>query len=379
MIHASVVKIKHFMPNENKEELRTDHVIDGADAAHASIPDMGFVVKKTLSFESHIKIISYFSNLFNNPKILALSSDIGLLIHSNKNPSQSKNAELCLYEKGKITKKTIINPLWVGLNKAQRNRLANVMTLDVNSATQSQLFAMITGNGADSQWMQSFGLKDKQQNDLYSWEQKEFERKNNISPQEMVMIASNIVNVAKLPPLPINFKETGKSCFFSVSLASGKTLNPESKEEGDDSAWGWLRNVDAMEFENVTTPYTGKKDGLRISAMSLTMIMSWALSEPVIIHEVSHYIDFTTPNPYRLNKGKYRLSFNEYQKIFAGHGASFVSIFARALIDFYEVNEDEVYQSLEDARIDHFYIKSIQLSDIVKGMDEYVRTMQANN
>jgi hypothetical protein len=380
MIHASAVKIKHFIPGEKEFEMSTDHLLEGAEHAHASLPDMNFEVKKKWEFQSTIKAITHFLSLFESKKLLALSGNFGMLVHDNKNITQNKYVDLYLYEKGKAVKRTIINPLWVGLKKPQRNRLSNVMMLDINSATQSQLFAMVTGNGADSKWMQSFSLKDKQQNDLYSWEQKEFPRINDISPQEMVLIASNMVNVAKLPPLPITFKADGKSCFFSVSLAGGKTLNPESSSDEDAAKnnWGWLRNVEDMEFEDVGIPYSGKNDGLRISGMQLTMIMAWALSAPVIIHEVSHYIEFTNPNPYRLNQGKHRLSFNEYENIFAGHGASFVSIYARGLIDFYGVKEDDVYDSLEESGLSHFFVKSIKSQDIIKGMDDYVVRLQAN-
>ena len=380
MIHATIVGIKYIDANERKHKVSTDHIFEGAGQAHVTTPNMEITPKKTARFDSFVAAINGFLSVFQKSKSpTALAGEIAMLVHQEKNLYYAKLVELLLYSEGKVSKQTIINPLWKGLDKARRDRISNVLAMDVNAATQSQLFAMVAGSGADSKWMQAFQLKDRQQNDLYSWEQGEFPRVNNISPEEMVMIASNIVNYAKLPPLPVSFKQSGKACFFSVSLAGGKVLDPESAKKDDDSAgWGWLRDVEDMSYEIVGERSNKKQDGLRISAMGLTMIMDWALSAPVIIHEVSHYVDFVTPNPYRLNQGKHRLSYKEYENIFAGHGASFTSIFARALIDFYEVNEDEMYDSLTMAGLDHFWIKSIRTEDIIKGMDRYIVDIRQN-
>ncbi len=381
MIYATIVTILHISKNEREHEVSTDHVYEGADAPHLTTPSMEMSVQKTVSFKSIFSAIHSFQKIFKKNTLQGdIASQFGMLIHKGRDINHEKHVDLYQLSNDKVQRRSIINPLWKGLNPSLRDRIANVMTLDVNEATQSQLFAMVTGNGADSKWMQSFQLKDKQQTDLYIWEQGAFPRENNLSPEEMVLIASNMVNYAKLPPLPVNFKQSGKACFFSVSLANGKVIDPESaKNDENKGAWSWLINVDNTSHERVGERSTKKEDGLRISALSLTMIMDWALSAPVIIHEVSHYIDFVTPNPYRLNKGTHRLSFKEYETVFAGHGASFVSIFARALIDFYGVNEDDMYDSLNASDLDHFYIKTIKTEDIIKGMDRYILDLRSQN
>ncbi|MEG3765101.1 hypothetical protein [Alteromonas sp. 14N.309.X.WAT.G.H12] len=330
---------------------------------------MTFTLKKTTRFKSVIAATNAFCALFEKQNGV---SSLGMLLHKGKNIYHEKTLEFFVFKDAGVNRRTIINPLYKGLGSPLRDRIHNVMCLDATPATQSQLFAMIRGNNADAKWMKQFLLKDRQKMQLYRWQETHFNEENNHSPEELLHVARNIVNFAKLPPLPITFEEEGKSCFFSFSMAGGGVLDSESVKKQDSSdIWGWLRRANDTSYEKIGQR-TEASSGVRISAMRLTIQLSWALTAPIIIHEICHYIDFITPNPYRINQGKHRLSFRDYEHLFAGHGASYTSIFARALIDFYGVDEQEMYESLKAADLWHFWIKSIAVKDIIEGMDHYV-------
>jgi len=105
--------------------------------------------------------------------------------------------------------------------------------------------------------------------------------------------------------------------------------------------------------------------------MRLTMAMSWAMNAPVLLHELSHYITFMLPTEYKINKGKVHLNYNTYSLIFAGHGALYMAVFSRVLIDFYYVKEESLYESIIEAKLDWFPIKSLKIKDINTGIENY--------
>ena len=135
--------------------------------------------------------------------------------------------------------------------------------------------------------------------------------------------------------------------------------------------WDWLQSMEETQFENVGE--VDKNYRIRISDMKLTMVLAWAMKPYLILHELAHYITFCYPSHYRLNRGEVKLSLAQYKDLFAGHGACYMAIFTRLVIDFMYVDEKEIYDSLDDAGLHYFPIESIQFKDVENGITQYVK------
>jgi hypothetical protein len=374
MINATLVKINRLdtsspkVTDKNQQKKYLQGMLNDA-----MLVDTGwnFTVLKQIPLKTQIKAFSTFSTFIN--KIKKEKTLYGLMVHPHSHVSMAEDVMLFyVNEQGGIEKSQIANPLWKSVDGVKRNITNRGFELEPSTAMQSQLFAMLDSAGGDDHWMQLFQLKDRQQSKMYQWQDDNFDKKNNMNISEMLRLSQNVLNVARLPPLIIHFKEDGNACMFAISRSGGKTLTVETQDgKKDDTQWGWLAKANEDKFEKVGDLPAEYK--LRISDMRLEMVMSWAMNAHILLHELAHYIQFIQPTPYRLNRGEVLLNFNEYEEIFAGHGAAYMAVFSRLLIDFYHVNEESLYDSIREAELLWFPIKSVKVSDITEGITKYCK------
>lgn len=372
MIKGTLVNI-----TKGDAEKETPHTpFDVTVHNHAFAPhyrDMGweFEPLATRPFENGSSALIQFSAYIKAPERAERRFSIGMMLHHTEHLRNQQHTELLyLDENENLTKTTIINPLWSGLKPVRRNIDSGGVSANVSLAMQSQLFAMLDRNAADDNWIQSFDLKDRQQQAMYRWQQSVFPTKNTMGPYEMSNLMKNVLNVARLPWIALHFQEKGDSCKFVLSLQGGRSLTSEADaDEADVSKWGWLTKADEARFEKVGTINSGYR--LRISDMRLVMVMEWAMNAPILLHELAHYITFISPTPYRLNRGEHKLSFKQYEELFAGHGAVYMAVFARLLIDFHRIKASSLYESLDASGLNWFPIDNITTQGVTNGITKY--------
>lgn len=373
MINATLVKINRINtdpPKVTNKNEREKSVI--ASIHQARIVDKGWLFEpvKKIQLKSKVSAFSKFSQFISQMKN---KTSFGMMVHPHSDVSMAEDVMLFyVNENGGIEKTQAANPLWKGVDGVRRNITNRGFDLDLSMAMQSQLFAMLEGTGGDENWMKVFQLKDKQQSRMYQWQDDCFGKENNMTPREMLRLSKNVLNVAKLPPIDLYFKSDGPSCLFGITRSGGKTLTVETQDgKKDDTQWGWLTGANEDKFEVVGEVNDGYR--LRISDMRLEMVMSWAMNGHTLLHELAHYIQFVQPTPYRLNRGEVLLNFNEYEEIFAGHGAAYMAVFSRLLIDFFNVNQESLYDSIREAELLWFPIKSIKTEDVTEGITKYCK------
>jgi len=372
MIHGTLVKINRTVAS--KPKVATFDPLDRGPFLHQVI-DIGWEFKplKTISIKNKVRAFSLFSEYLSKDGISKKSDLYGMFLHKEKEYSSNKEIQLLYETDGKaITQTAIANPLWVGIEGVKRNLDSVGFSCEINMSMQSQLFAMLDSVSGDANWIQSFQLKDNQQKKLYEWQHNTFHSLNDMSVVEMHTLMKNILSRAKLPWLLLEFKEKGEACMFVLTSDSGKSITLD--DDGDASEWDWLQKADEAKFENVGK--INQNYRLRISDMRLVMIMEWAMNGRVLIHELGHYINFTLPTPYRMNRGEYKLNYSQYEELFSGHGAAYMAIYARLLIDFYYVDEEFLYDSLNDSGLCWFPIKSISVKDVTEGITQYCQRFE---
>lgn len=338
--------------------------------------DLGWDMKpiKTVKTKSAITGLFIFKNFIKSKKINKLKYQLGAIIHLGKTPEIDRNVIFISVntKSDDIETVNIKNPIHNKRDGVLRNISMKGFTMGLSPSMQSQLFAMLDSSAGDSQLMKAFSIKDVKQKKLYEWEQAAFPRETTLTPLTMGKLMKNVLNAARLPWITLSFEDDGPSCKFAITTSSG-TLTPDSKIEGDDrkgDGIGDLGNCGRDVFEKLGVVYDGYK--LRISDMRLVIMLSWGMNESVILHELAHYIEFMTPSAYRINKGEIVLSFNEYSILYAGHGACFVSVYARLLIDFYYVDEEWLYSSLSSTDLYWFKLKDLKTETMNLAIKKYI-------
>jgi len=375
MITGTLVKINRT-PEEKPDT--QEYLSEEVPVFGNQVMDSGweFKILNRKKFKSKVQAMVAFSKVIDTPAIKDKKSEYGMMLHAQPEVESAPNVTLVSVGNGEnIETLQISNPFWRGVAGVRRNVSHRGFDAEPSLAMQSQLFAMLDSTAGDSQWMQSFQLKDHQQSMMYGWQDENFDKVNNMSPGEMQKMFVNVLNVARLPRIRLDFKAKGNACMFAITRPNGKTLNIESqdgKEDGD--SWGWLNKAGEERFERIGVINDGYR--LRISDMRLVMIMSWAMNAHTLLHEIAHYITFVSPTSYRLNRGDYKLSYVEYEEIFAGHGAAYMAVFARLLIDFFYVEENYLYDNLRESGLKWFPIKSVRARDINDGITKYCKKFE---
>jgi hypothetical protein len=369
MVHGSLVKIK---PNEGEDEAleNTWNKSDPRLVRSQSV-DIKFIILKELKFSSSAKAISMYKEFVLRLPSNEVIESYGVALRPQKELRLAREITLLRVNNNQVSAQHIVNPSWAGRNPVKRNLAMQGLTYDVSGAMQSQLFAMLDASGSNSRWMQSFSLKDKQQKEMYQWQKEYFEGKNVMSAWEMVDLMKNVLNDARLPWIKLEFTESGNACMFAISSSDGKMINQEGSDKKENGVWDWLQKMDDIQYEKVGEIDKGYK--IRISDMKLIMVMDWAMSPEILLHELAHYISFCHPTPYRLNKGELKLSFSQYEDIFCGHGSAYMAVFSRLLIDYMYLDEAHLQDSIQAAGLSYFPIRSIRVDDLTHGITSYIK------
>lgn len=298
---------------------------------------------------------------------------LGLMIHNSPNLRVHENLMLLLMDNNELIKKTIKNPLYNNIKGSQRALSAFTMDVTFSIAMQSQLFAMLNANTADKRWMSKYLLDDFQQDPVYAWQEEEFPSGNKMSASQMASLMKNVLNVTKAPSIKLNFEDDIPYCSFSVSAPSS-LLPKKIKGESVESLFSWLEEVDSNLYQKIGH-LEKNKEVIGIDSMTLSIASSWGMSAPVLLHELAHYLMFISPTPYRLNKGDILIGYDEYEKLFSGHGAVFLSIFSYLLIKFAYVRKESLYLSLEANNLEWFELNSLTTDDINNGIRSYIENL----
>lgn len=367
MIHCSVCNIKQSAELPKPASPRDNHY-----EAYAQETGYQFNVLKVLQYKTRMKAMIAFQALIGGLKSEVKKDSICMLTYEKKELRLCKNVTILQYVDGAINSKLIVNPMWSGIKKTKRNLESAFLSVESSQAMQSQLFAMLNSVKGDNSWLQSFSLEDFQVDTMYQWQQDFFPKENSMSVTEMTNMMKNVLNDARLPWIRLEFKNEGNACSFSISRADGGVIVLTKGQDGDTDTkkWDWLQDMDDEKFEEVGV--ADKEYRLKISDMKLTMILSWAMKPYLILHELAHYITFCYPTSYRLNRGEVKLSLAQYRDLFSGHGSCYMAIFVRLIIDFMYVDEEYLYNSLNESGLHYFPIKSIRMKDVEKGITKYL-------
>jgi hypothetical protein len=366
MLHATVLKIK-----------ATDTLPEGRTWAPDNLSDTPLEMPKehwekvnTVKIQHRREAMRLMQRVTQHGFAKKHPERVGIALHPTPTLEQVRQCEvLRLNDDLSVRLRSFINPLWSGHKGVARNRATPVLSLDISSAMQSQLYSMLDAQRADSKIIQEFALKDAQQNKVYEWQAENLDRRQSMHPLEMANLMKKVLNYARLPWIELTFKETGKACFFQVQTDNGKILSEGGKQEGGE--WDWLHKP-----QPDTHDYIGDVDrGFRvtISKLRLVMIMSWGLTPYFMLHELAHYIAFCMPLSYRLNKGEMHLSFNEYQDIFAGHGLFYMGVFCHLLTRFANLKADWLYGTLDEAGIEYIIFDDLSVHTIEKAITGHVK------
>lgn len=324
-----------------------------------------FTIKKILKYKNSTSAYIKFSKFAEGK-----SDSIGLIIcPPGKKIEQCPEATLIYQDNERMLRKKIKNHFYNN-NKGVSRRLSEyTMPLIPSPAMQSQLFAMLNLNSADQKWIDRYTLEDFQQNEVYSWQDANLPAENNLNPSQVVLLSNNVLRYAKLPNLMIKFEHDVNSCSFSVNsglVVKKDTINPLP----------WLVNSDEETYQRIGS--FEKSPKIKISDMVLSFSLDWGMTEPIVLHELSHYIAFILPTAYRLNKGKVPLTINMYTEIFSSHGSLFMAIFSFLLVRFHNVNRKSLYNSMDEDNIKYFHLDGLTLEDFEKALDKHAEELELN-
>lgn len=382
MVYASVVKINPdndeqlpnhpglpfpLKPMSGDINLDRDYSIREAAA--------GFSIIKTVKFTNVIQAYDKIDKLLKSKN----SNKIGVIIH-DCHISISEAVDLLTLNENKTIQKVAIRNPFKGDNPPKRRRVAQskgMYGVQVTPALKSQLYAILGEHNADTKLIGCFSLKDEQQQRLYEWEDKTFPKTvTTMDSEQAIKLLKNVLNYSKLPWIKVNLLASGKSCSFSLKLKKGgKSLSPESKDKDDsnnDTGWGRGKPdlYDALDKEIKNGNFVS------IDNMEFNFAMNWGLNPYVIIHEISHYVQFCMPTRYMINQGELPLSFNSYQELFAGHGAIFTGVFAKLLITFMHIDEDDLYRSLKKSNLSFIRIDDLSPCGVDTAIKSFIENKQ---
>jgi len=366
MIYGSLVKIN---PRVTETTLWEQ---DNPQQNRSIDSELDITPIKELQYNNVISAMRSFSEFIAKIITVSQKERYGLLIRHNKDLRSTRECNLTQYIDGTLSTRYIINPLWSGHNGAMRNTTTQGMNFSITPALQSQMFALLEGSTSDSKWMQQFKLKDKQQEDMYDWQAAHFPSKNSMNTWDMINLMKNVLNVARLPWITLEFVNNSKACAFSISEEGGKVIVAGGGNEAPREGWEWLQNTSEDNFEIVGE--LDKSPRIKISGMKLTMALEWAMTPQLLLHEIAHYIAFCLPTPYRLNRGEKKMSFLEYEGVFSGHGALYMAIFSKLLIDFMYIKREPLYRSIQESGLECFEIKSLKPQDVNDAISIYLNT-----
>lgn len=378
MIYASVVKINVEDEEDNYPGLpfpleKMEEPINLDKAYNARRPLAHFSLVKTSKFSSISKAYSGAYDILEKLNPLRF----GVLLHERPIGIEEALDILTKSLNGGVQRTFIQNPLRSN-TKQKRRRVAQgdvSHSLEVTPALKSQLYALINDEKADKTLINLFSLKDTQKDKLYQWENETFPKGiTTMNTDQAMKLIKNVLNRAKLPWIKVNFQETGKQCSFSLKLRKGGKGITSDSEAGSSEGLSFVRQ-NPNNYDNLGDIHA-PKEYISISNMSFNFAMDWGLNPYVILHELAHYIQFCMPSRYMLNQGQVPLSYTSYQTLFAGHGAAFAGVFARLLIDFAYINEEDVHRTLSKYEVQFVDTKEITLASMDKAIERFIENKQ---
>lgn len=365
MLHGTLVKIKDI----DEDDFQTTPVEWETHAMGLPPVELPIEVEivQVRTFKSQAEAIGVMQGLIGSKWNTKYPGTLGLFLHNKPNVRFAREVDfLRLTPTDKIEHRYIRNPLWRLKQGVYRHKVSTDAGMLVTPALQSQLYALLD-IGHDKHWMQSFQLEDPQAKPLYKWQSDNSKRTDQLthSPEQLLRLMHNILNYTKLPPIALEFKETGDACMFSVQTKK-KGRDTDGGDGGEKPNFNWLHDIGQSEYEKLGDINTAPR--VVFTGMKITMIMSWAMNARILIHELAHYFTFCIPTSYRLNKGEISLSFKQYQELFCGHGLLYMGVYARMLVKFYHVKEDWLLSSWDEAGLKYIAIDDLNLESVERAI-----------
>ena len=380
MIYATLIRVNKkdedadiLEPKDGSKTVR-DLITLGSDASISMTLNATVKPLKTLTFPNKVALAHHVSKTLNSLS----TSKYAVLRHNDSDISKYRDIEFIQILDGRFRATLIDNPFWRHATPPKRRKSTPFKDFDVTLSAQSQLFAMLEGNNADNLLKAQFGINDYQQDSTYQWEDSVLKGGNSIPLREIIRLSRNVLAEPRLPPIGIFIKPGLSSSSFTLSSKGGKALTIDNKAGKDDNNRSLREMIQTPNKHTYESMEVGLSEPfkLSISQMSLHFAAEWALSPSVVIHELCHYITFCLPSPYLLNRGPIQVSWDEYQTLFAGHGAVWSGIYYRGLIDHAYYNEEELYASAQEHGLQFIKTPTLKISDINDAITKFLEKKQ---
>lgn len=379
MIYATLAKINKekgapLLKGKDGAKTVRDFQVLGPSASVSLEVDAEVTCLKTQAFSNQVEL---------SHKALALFKKVGgrhyvLFRHNDKDPAMYRDIEIIQYVEGRLKATRVHNPLWRHSAPPMRRKSSPHQDFDITLSSQSQLFAMLESNNGDDILKAQFGINDYQQDQMYAWEDAALGGGNSLSVQEIINLARRVLMEPRLPPIGIQLRSGMSASKFMLSSKGGKSMSIDNESgDGDDgeSLRSLIQEPSKGTYEKMEAA-TSQPFKLGLSQLSLHFAADWALSPQVVIHELSHYITFCLPSPYQLNRGPIRMSWDDYQTLFAGHGAVWSGIYFRALIDHAYFKADQLYQNAEEAGLLFIKTPTLKINDVNDAISHFLEKNQ---
>ena len=291
-----------------------------------------------------------------------------ILMHTSETIEQSEKVFWVMsITPGNYDIVTVDNPFFRNAIKAKRNTSVNETTYKMNGTMHSQLFGMLDKTAYDQKLLARYQLNDVQQDNIYGFQQNNFEYKSTMSRIQVMRLIKNVVSFAKLPFIDVYFMPDGDAAFFQLSMANEGALNPD--EAPEDSAEQEVLPLEGDGSNPLLQPVNMEMpEAITIDKLSLHLPETWAMNMSAVLHELAHYICFMLGLnvPFYNDKSKYDKDL--FTLVFSSHGKLYSTIFAQLLIKFCYIEKDNLYAELDKHGVCYYKVDRLDEALLYKAI-----------
>ena len=149
----------------------------------------------------------------------------------------------------------------------------------------SQFFGMLDKSAFDQKLLERYTLNDIQKDNIYDFQQSNFEYKSVMSRIEVVRLVRNVLSSVKLPWIDVYFMPDGDAACFKFTSSSGTKQNPDDEPE-DNPEQEVLPLENSTEDNPLLKPIDMERlESITINKLSLHLPETWALNKDTVTHE----------------------------------------------------------------------------------------------
>jgi len=283
-----------------------------------------------------------------------------ILMHHSETIEAAVNVVLVTSKsKGNFDTSTHENPFYRNSIKPKRNSIFNNTTFKLNGSMHSQFFGMLDKSAFDQKLLERYTLNDIQKDNIYDFQQSNFEYKSVMSRIEVVRLVRNVLSSVKLPWIDVYFMPDGDAACFKFTSSSGTKQNPDDEPE-DNPEQEVLPLENSTEDNPLLKPIDMERlESITINKLSLHLPETWALNKDTVTHELAHYICFMLGLNVLFYNKRASLDRDLFTLIFSSHGKLFCTIFAQLLIRFCYIDKEELYTTLDKHGVSYYKVERL--------------------